>query len=62
MTNGKREVALLWGAALAAHGIETKVQRVGRNASQVVTSGGAARPAGLYFRYGPPLLEGDEEV
>jgi hypothetical protein len=29
----------------------------------VVASGvGAARLAGLYFRYGPPLLEGDERI
>jgi hypothetical protein len=63
LTSGEREVALLWAAALAAHGIETKVLKVGRDASQVVTSGGdAARLAGLYFLYGAPLLEGDERI
>jgi hypothetical protein len=63
LASGEREIALLWAAALAAHGIETKVQRVGRDASQVVTSGGdAARLAGLCFLYGAPLLEGDEKV
>jgi hypothetical protein len=63
LTSGEREIALLWAAALAAHGIETKVLKVGRDASQVVTSGGdAARLAGLYFLYGAPLLEGDERI
>ncbi len=63
LASGEREVALLGAAAIAAHGIETKVQRVGRDASQVVTSGGdAARLASLCFLYGPPLLEGDEKV
>ena len=63
LASGKREIALLWAAALAAHGIETKVLKVGRDAAQVVTSGGdAARLAGLYFLYGAPLLEGDEKV
>jgi tetratricopeptide (TPR) repeat protein len=63
LASGKLEVALLWAAALAAHGIETKVQRVGRDASQVVTSGvSAARLAGLYFLYGAPLLEGDDRL
>ncbi len=62
LVSGERAVALLWAAALAAHGIETKVQRVGRDASQVVTSGGAVRLASLYFLFGPPLLEGDERI
>jgi len=63
LTSGERATALLWAAAFAAHGIETKVQRVRRNASQVVASGGGAvRLAGLYFSYGPPLLEGDERI
>jgi hypothetical protein len=63
LTSGKRTVALLWAAAFAAHGIETKVQRVGRDASQVVTSGGGAvRLVSLYFLYGPPLLEGDDRL
>jgi hypothetical protein len=62
LTSGKREIALLWAAALAAHGIKTKVAKTG-GAFQVVASGGdAARLAGMYFRYGSPLLEGDEKV
>jgi len=63
LTSGEREIALLWKAALAAYGIETKVQRVGRDASQVVASGNdAAKLARLYFLFGPPLLEGDERI
>ncbi|MCC6032064.1 MAG: hypothetical protein LM566_04005 [Pyrobaculum sp.] len=62
LTSGERVIALLWGAALAAHGIETEVKRVW-SAFNVVASGvGAARLAGLYFRYGPPLLEGDDRL
>ncbi len=56
LTSGEREIALLWGAALAAHGIKAEVRRVG-SASQVVMSDvGAAQLAGLYFLYGPPCL------
>ncbi len=62
LASGKRGVALLWGAVLAAYGIDAEVKRVGRDAFEVVASGGAARLAGLYFLYGPPLLEGDERV
>jgi len=52
---------LLWGAALAAHGIEAEVRRAG-TAFQVVASGGdAVRLARLYFLFGPPLLEGGDE-
>jgi hypothetical protein len=62
LTSGKCEVALLWGAVFAAHGIKAEVRRIW-SASQVVTSGGGAvKLAGLYFLYGPPLLEGDEKV
>jgi hypothetical protein len=62
LTSGEREIALLWAAALAAHGTEAKVRRVG-GAFQVIVSGGdAARLAGLYFCYGSPLLEGDERI
>jgi hypothetical protein len=62
LTSGEREIALLWGAALAAHGIEAKVWRV-RSVFHVVASGGdAARLARLYFLYGPPLLEGDDRL
>jgi hypothetical protein len=62
LTSGEREIALLWGAVLAAYGIEAEVRR-GGDVFQVIVSGvGAARLAGLYFLYGPPLLEGDEIV
>jgi hypothetical protein len=63
LTSGEREVALLWAAALAAYGIKSEVKRIGRDASQVVTSGGdAARLAGMYFLYGASLLEGDDRL
>ncbi|NAZ32831.1 MAG: hypothetical protein GU356_00815 [Pyrobaculum sp.] len=62
LASGEREVALLWGAALAAYGIKVEVKRVG-SAFNVVASGvGAARLARLYFLYGPPLLEGDDRL
>jgi len=62
LASGEREIALLWGAVLAAHGIKTKVAKAG-GAFRVVASGGdAARLAGLYFRYGSPLLEGGDDM
>ncbi len=62
LTSGKREIALLWGAVLAAHGIKTKVEKAG-SAFLVVASGDdAVRLAGLCFLYGPPLLEGDDRL
>jgi hypothetical protein len=62
LTSGGRGIALLWGAVLAAYGIEAEVRRVG-SAFQVIVSGDdAVKLAGLYFLYGPPLLEGDEIV
>jgi hypothetical protein len=62
LTSGERAVALLWGAALAAHGIKAEVRRT-ESAFQAVASGGdAVKLARLYFLYGPPLLEGDEKV
>jgi hypothetical protein len=62
LTSGKLEVALLEAAALAAYGIKSEVKRVW-SAFNVVASGiGAARLAGLYFLYGPPLLEGDDRL
>jgi PaRep2b protein. len=62
LTSGERVIALLWGAALAAHGIETEVRRV-RSVYDVIASGDdAVKLAGLYFLYGSPLLEGDERV
>ena len=60
LTSGKRAVALLWGAVLTAHDTEVEV-RDGRGFN-VVASGGAAKLAGLYFLYGPPLLEEDERI
>jgi Fe2+ transport system protein FeoA len=50
-----------------AHGIKAEVRKVWSGDAvlgfQVIVSGGdAARLAGLYFLYGPPLLEGDERV
>jgi hypothetical protein len=62
LASGEGAVALLWGTALAAHGIETEVRK-GDSAFHVVASGGdAVKLAGLYFLYGAPLLEGDERV
>ena len=67
LTSGKREIVLLWAAALTAHGIKAEVRKVGSGDAvlgfQVIVSGvSAARLAGLYFLYGPPLLEGDERI
>jgi len=61
LASGKREIALLWGAVLAAHGIKAKV-RNGRGFDVVASGVGAARLAGLYFLFGPPLLKEDERV
>jgi hypothetical protein len=61
-TSGEREIALLWAAALAAHSIKTKVENAGNAFKVAALDGDAARLAGLYFLYGPPLLEGDEKV
>ena len=62
LTSGKYAVALLWGAALAAYGIKTKVEK-SREVFLVAAFGGdAVRLAGLYFRYKAPLLEGDERI
>ena len=58
LASGKRAVALLWAAALAAHGVEAEVRRVGSVFHVVASGGDAARLAALYFLYGPPLLEG----
>jgi len=67
LASGKRGVALLWAAAFAAYGIKVEVRKVWSGDAvlgfQVTVSGGnAARLAGLYFLFGPPLLEGDEKV
>ncbi len=62
LTSGKRAVALLWAATLAAYGIKTKVWKA-RGAYEVVASSeDAVKLARLYFLYGPPLLEGDEKL
>jgi hypothetical protein len=61
LASGERAIALLWGAALATHGIEAEVVDAG-SAFKVVASGGdAVRLASLYFLFGPPLLEGGDE-
>jgi hypothetical protein len=62
LTSGKHTVALLWAAALAAHGIEAEVRGAGRKFDVAASGGDAARLAGLYFRYGAPLLEGDDRL
>jgi hypothetical protein len=61
LTSGERAVALLWGAALAAHGIKAEVRDVGRGFDAVTSGGDAAKLAGLYFLYGSPLLEEDKK-
>ena len=67
LASGKREIARLSAAALAAHGIKVEVRKVWSGDAvlgfQIIVSGGdAVRLAGLYFLYGSPLLEGDERV
>jgi hypothetical protein len=61
LASGERAIALLWRAALAAHGIRAEVRRAG-TAFKVAASGGdAVRLARLYFLFGPPLLEGRDD-
>jgi hypothetical protein len=60
LTSGERGIALLWGVALAAHGIKAEVRRVGGVYDVVASGGGAARLASLYFLCGSPLLEGGD--
>jgi len=62
LASGKRAAALLWAAALAAHGIKTEVRRVGSVFHVVASGDDAVKLAGLYFLFGPPLLEGDERI
>jgi hypothetical protein len=63
LTSGERTVALLWGAALAAHSIETEVRDAGRRKFDVFAFGaGAAKLAGRYFLFGPPCLRGMKEL
>ncbi len=61
LASGKRAVALLWAAVLAAYGIEAEV-RDGRGFDVAASGVDAARLASLYFLYGPPLLEGDDRL
>ncbi len=61
LASGERPIALLWGAALAAHGIRAEVRDIGRGFQVVASGGDAVRLARLYFLYGPPLLEGGDE-
>jgi len=61
LASGEREIAMLWAAALAAYDIKTEVKR--SLGVYVVASGGdAAKLAGLYFLFAPPLLEGDDRL
>jgi hypothetical protein len=62
LASGEHEIALLWGVALAAHGIKAEVKDFARGFNAVASGVGAARLAGLYFLYGAPLLEGDERI
>jgi hypothetical protein len=62
LTSGEREIALLWAAALAAHGIKAEVRGVGRGFSAVASGDDAVKLARRYFLYGPPLLEGGDDV
>ena len=62
LTSGERPIALLWRAALAAHGIRAEVRRAGTAFNIVASGGDAVRLARLYFLYGPPLLEGDDRL
>jgi hypothetical protein len=62
LVSGEREVALLWAAVLAAHGIKAEVKDIVRGFVAVASGGDAARLAGLYFLFGPPLLEGDDRL
>jgi len=61
LASGKRTAALLWAAALAAHSIGTKMGGAGSALKVIVSGSDAARLAGLYFLFGPPLLEGGDE-
>jgi hypothetical protein len=62
LASGEREIALLWKAALAAYGIKAEARGAGRGFVAVTSGSDAAGLAGLYFLYGPPLLEGDERI
>jgi len=61
LTSGRHAVALLWKAVFAAYGIKTEV-KTGKGFDIVASGGNAVKLARLYFRYGPPLLEGDDRL
>jgi hypothetical protein len=61
LASGERVAALLWAAAFAAHGIKTKIE-VGSAYHVTASSDDAVKLAGLYFRYGAPLLEGNNRL
>jgi hypothetical protein len=60
LTSGEDAIALLWAAAFAAHGIKAEVRGAGSASKVIVSSGDAARLAGLYSCHGFPLLEGGD--
>jgi len=62
LTSGEREIALLWATALAAYGVETEARYAGRKFDVVASGDDAVKLAGLYFLYGPPLLEGGDDM
>jgi hypothetical protein len=62
LAGGRRAVALLWATAFTAHSIRTKMGGAGSALKVTVSGGDAARLAGLYFLFGPPLLEGDDRL
>ncbi len=62
LDNSEREIALLWGAALLAHGIKAEMRRTGSVFRVAALGGDTVKLVGLYFLYGPPLLEGNERV
>jgi Arc/MetJ family transcription regulator len=62
LSSGEPAVALLWAAVLAAYSVKTKVEKVGSAFRVVASDDDAIKLAGLYFRYGSPLLEGDERI
>jgi hypothetical protein len=62
LASGERPIALLWRAALAAHGIKAEARDIGRGFQVVAYDDDAVKLARLYFLYGPPLLEGDKRL
>jgi len=61
LAGGERGIAMLWAAALEAHGIEAKVEEVGGVPRVVMSGDDAVKLARRYFLYGSPLLEGGDE-